>query len=296
MSTVPPPRGGRDRARGRLTLLVAVAAMVAAAMGLVLDGVYGDDEATVQMLRGFDAVTLVVVGPLLLLVLRGDRQGPGNGRILLASLLTYLGYTYVYYVLGAGITDMFLLHVPLLSATVVALGLTLSGLGSDDHAHARRSVGEAHRVPAAVLALLAVALGGMWVYACAAYAIDGTWPVGSSLVESEAVVHLGIALDLSVLVPLYGTAAVLLWRRHAWGFVLAALALVAGTLHQVSYVVALLFQYRAEVPGSVAVDPFEPVILGLYVVATAMLLRPLRSREPTPRHPPGTPAEGGAHA
>jgi hypothetical protein len=164
-----------------------------------------------------------------------------------------------------------LLHAPLFSATLLALALALrdpalTGLGD-------RLTGGVARVVAGVLGLLAVSLGAMWVYACIDWAIDSTLPAGSSLVESETIVHLGIVLDLTMLVPLYGAAAVLLWRRRPWGFVFAALALVAGTLQQASYIVALLFQYAAEVPGSVPMDPAEPVILLLFGVATALLLR-----------------------
>jgi hypothetical protein len=40
----------------------------------------------------------------------------------------------------------------------------------------------------------------------------------SSVAATE---HLGYVRDLSLLVPVYATAAVLLWRRAAWGYVLA---------------------------------------------------------------------------
>jgi hypothetical protein len=265
----------------RLTAVVVALAMTSAALGLAVDGVYGSDQATVLMLRGFDAVTLVVVGPALLLGVRADRRGAALGRVVVASLLAYLGYTYAYHLLGAGFTDLVLLHAPLVTVTVVALALTLRAIPTADLASwaARASV----RIPATVLAVLAVSLGAMWVYACVAYTVDGTIPTGSSLVESDTIVHLGIVLDLTLLVPLYAAAAVLLWRRRAWGFLLAAVALISGTLHQVSYVVALLFQYAAEVPGSVAVDLLEPMILLLYALATVLLLR---------RHHVEPPAEG----
>jgi hypothetical protein len=258
-------------AHQQLAAVVAVGAMVAAGLGLLLDGVYGSDEATVQMLRGFDAVTLLVIGPSLLLAVRSDRHGSTRGRLLAASLLAYLGYTYLYYLLGAGFTDLMLLHAPLLTTTLVALVLTLRDLPVPSLGD--RATGGGARVAAGVLALLAVSLGAMWTYAVVAHAVDGTLPAGSSLVESGTMVHLGIVLDLSLLVPLYAAAAVLLWRRRAWGVVLGALALVAGTLHQVSYVVALLFQYAADVPGSVPMDPVEPVILLLFGTATVLLLR-----------------------
>ena len=89
---------------------------------------------------------------------------------------------------------------------------------------------------------------------------------------SDAVVQLGLALDLTVLVPAYALAAVLLWRRAATGYVLATVLLIAGTLHQVSYMVALLFQSTAAVPGAVAFDPFEPVIAALYLAATVAMM------------------------
>ena len=267
----PGPPGRTPVAHRQLAVVIAIGAMVAALLGLLLDGAYGPDEATEQMLRGFDSVTLGVIGPALLLAVRSERRGAALGTLVIASLLAYLGYTYLYHLLGAGFTDLLLLHVPLFTATLVALALTLRAVPVSDLGDRAEGVGA--RVAAGVLALLAVSLGGMWIYACIAYAVDGTLPAGSTLVESATVVHLGIVLDLTLLVPLYGAAAVLLWRRRAWGVVLGALALVAGTLHQVSYVVALLFQYAADIPGSVLMDPLEPVILLLYCIATALLLR-----------------------
>lgn len=275
---VPHSPAGSGSPHRPLAVVVAVAAMLAAALGLAFGGLYGDDEATVQMLRGFDAVTLFVIAPALLVALRAERQGAETGRLWVASLLAYLAYNWVYYLLGAGFTDVLLLHAALFSTTLVALGLSLHGVVSAGLVD-RVSRVEV-RVPAAALALLAVALGAMWGFACVAHVVDGTMPVGSSLVESDTIVQLGIVLDLTMLVPLYAVAAVLLWRRRAVGFVLATLALVAGTFHQIGYIAALLFQSAAEVPGSVAMDPFEPFILLLYAVATAVLLRPPRPLRP----------------
>src|SRR5690606_34603514 len=104
----------------------------------------------------------------------------------------------------------------------------------------------------------------------------GDVPAGSQLVETDTIVHLGMALDLSLLVPLYAAAAVLLWRRVAWGYLLATVALVAGLLHQLSYIVAMPFQVAAEIPAAVSYDPAEPVIVLCYLVGTALLLRGVR--------------------
>ena len=187
------------------------------------------------------------------------------------GMLAYLAYTYAFYLFGTSFNDLFLLHAVVFGASVFALVLSVSALDVP-----AIGAGFAPRTPrrpvAAVLGLLAAGLGAMWVYYSARFALTGQVPAGSALVEPDLVVHLGIALDLALLVPAYALAAVLLWRGSAAGFVLASVVLVAGTLHQVSYLVALPFQAAADVPGAVAFDPLEPVIAVLFVLATALLL------------------------
>jgi hypothetical protein len=92
---------------------------------------------------------------------------------------------------------------------------------------------------AVLIGLLAASLGGMWAHFAHHNALTGDVPAGSRSVETDTVVHLGMALDLTLLVPLYAGSAVLLWRRSPWGFVLGMIALLAGLLHQLSYMVAM---------------------------------------------------------
>jgi hypothetical protein len=175
-------------------------------------------------------------------------------------------------------------HAAVFSGALAGLVLTLASL--DPTAVAARLDRAPARAVAAVLGLLALALGGMWVAASVAYAVSGTIPAGSALVETDTVVHLGLVLDLTSLVPLYATAAALLWRRLPWGYVLAVLALVPGLLHQVGYVAALAAQSAAGVPGAMPFDPVEPVIVLLYAAATTALF--VRRRAPLdPGHPVG---------
>jgi hypothetical protein len=112
----------------------------------------------------------------------------------------------------------------------------------------------------------------MWTYDCVWFAVTGQVPAGSALVETDAMVHLGIVLDLSLLVPTYVAGCLLLWRRARWGYVLAAVALVSGLVQQAGYVVALPFQVAADVPAAVAFDPYAPMITVHYVVGALLLL------------------------
>ena len=83
--------------------------------------------------------------------------------------------------------------------------------------------------------LLAASLGGLWVFAALQFARTDRMPAGSALVETDSLVKLGIALDLSLLVPGYAIASVLLWRRRPWGFVLGAILLISGVAHQIGW-------------------------------------------------------------
>jgi hypothetical protein len=264
--------GGLDR----FTVAVAATAAVSAIAGLMVDGMYASGrhgtgvEATAQMLRGYDLVTLLVVLPALTWASTGSRRTAPSGKLVTVASLAYLGYTYAYYVFGNGFTDLLLLHIAVFTGSIIALIRALRRLAPETEfaMSGRRSRGTA-----VLLALLAAALGGMWVYACLDYALTGALPEGSLLVETDQVVQLGIVLDLAVLVPLYATAAVLLWRGRAWGVALGAIALVAGVMHQLSYLLALVFQDVAGVPGAVGFDPLEPVIGSLYVIGTVLLFR-----------------------
>jgi hypothetical protein len=268
----------------RLTLAVITAATATALAGLLIEGVYAsgrpgtEAEATTEMLRGYDLVTLVLALPLLLWASIGTRRAATRARLVAAGCLAYLAYTYAYDVFGNGFTDLLLLHVAVLTGSVVALIRALTALGTAAVPIAPRAA----RGVSVVLGTLAAALGGMWISVCVAYAVTGELPEGSLLVETDQVVQLGIVLDLAVLVPLYGTAAVLLWLGRWWGVVLAGLSLVAGVLHQFSYLVALLFQGAADVPGAVGFDPVEPLIVSLYLVGAGLLFRSLaRPRQGT---------------
>jgi hypothetical protein len=156
-----------------------------------------------------------------------------------------------------------------LSLSTFALALSLSSISAAPVRIRRKA---SPRVAGLVLGLLALSLGGMWLTAAIAGAVTGRVPAGSVLVESDLVVRLGIVLDLSLLVPSYALAAVLLWRRSGWGVVLGFVTVVSGLLHQLSYLAAAVFQARADVPGAQAFDPFEPVIIAMYLVGLVGLL------------------------
>jgi hypothetical protein len=252
--------------------VIVLALMIAAALvGLLVDGVYRDPVSTSSMLRAYDLVTLVVVVPGLVIGLIGVRRGSVRAVLLWLGMLAATVYTYAYYVFEGAMSDAFLLHVAVFSAALFALIFGLSAVEVDAEAE-RFSPRTPRRWISGFLAVLALALGSMWVVVSVQFALTGQVPAGSALVETDSLVRLGIALDLALLVPSYALAAVLLWQRRPWGYVLAGTLLVSGVVHQIGYLVALPVQVAAGVPGATAFDPVEPVIAGAFLLAAAALL------------------------
>lgn len=253
--------------------------LAAASAGLLVDGVYTGVGSTAAMLRGYDLVTVLVVSPALAVATLTLHRASRVPTLTVTILAAYLVYLYAYYLFGTGFNDLFLAHIATFVAagTTLALGLrAIPATGAPPLLVARPRA----RLVATLLGLLTVALAGMWIWVSVRNAMTGEVPVGSALVETETVVRLGIVLDLAVLVPFYATAVVLLWRGTAWGFVLAAVALWSGLLHQVAYLVAMPMQVAADVPGAVRTDPAEPVIVLVYVIGLVLLAR---ARTPAPR-------------
>lgn len=266
------------------TVAAAVLALVASAAGLLLDDVYTGAPSTAETFRAYDLVTVVLVVPAFVVAGWAARRGSGHARLVVLSLLVYLVYSYGYYLFGTGFNDLFLLHAVVLATSLTALVLHLTTLDLAAF-NGRVQAGSGMKGAAVVLGLLAAALGGMWVYFALDNALTGDVPAGSQLVETDTIVHLGIALDLTLLVPLYTAAAILLWRRTTWGLVLGVVAVVAGLLHQVSYIVAMPFQVAADIAGAVSYDPGEPVVVLAYLLAAVLLLRPTSTDRM--RHPAG---------
>ena len=270
------------RMRAGLVLsVVSLVLMIAATIaGLLVDGLYRDPMSTTSLLRAYDLVTLAVVAPGLAIGVVGARRGSTRAILMWLGMLAATVYTYAYYLFEAALNDAFLLHVAVFSAALFALILGLAAVEVDTIA-AQFGPKTPRRLISGFLMLLAASLGGLWLFASVQFAVTDRVPAGSALVETDSLVKLGMALDLSLLVPGYALAAVLLWRRNVWGYVLGAILLTSGVAHQISYMVALPFQVAADVPGATAFDPAEPVIAsGFLLAAVALLASARRGVEP----------------
>ena len=277
--TLSPPAIRATVAARWLATGVAVLVAGASAAGLWLRGLYTDSAAVEAMFRGYDLVTLLVVAPLLALTLLPAWRGQPAAQLLRISMLAYCVYNYAYYLFGAELNAALLAHVAIFATSVYALVLSLVAVdvaGLPAGFRPRTPV----RTVAVILLLLGVPLAAFQVSGLAGFALTGAVPEEpSQLVVPLTFTRLGAVLDLSLLVPAYLLAAVWLWRRRAWGYLLAAVVLLAGAMHQVSYIAGMLFQIAVGIRGA-AFDPFEPFIVGLFAIGSGLLLANLRPAQP----------------
>jgi hypothetical protein len=240
-----------------------------------------DPDPVAAMRRGYDLVALTLAAPLLVATEHPALRSSPRRTLLRLGVLAYGVYNYALLAFGTTVSRLFLAHLALFTSSVTALGLTLVRLDAADLA-----AGFSPRTPvppvSLVLLVLGTSLGSMWAWlAFRLVTRGGPLQEPSRLVVPEASTRLGLVLDVTLLVPGYLLAAALLWRRAAWGFVLATMLLVSGTLHQAAYMTALVFQARAGVPGASAVDPAElPIAAAFAAAAVAMVTAAGSARTP----------------
>jgi hypothetical protein len=227
-----------------LTVLIIILALVATSIGLFWQdegdpfsfttlrgntvsiagtGLYRYD--TTLMAMGFkagDAVTLILGIPALIFSLLRYRRGSVKGGLLLAGTLAYFLYNYASIAFGAAYNDLFLVYVPLMSASLFGLILTLMSfdlamLPAHFSSHLpRRNIGIYSIVSGIVLLLI--------------------WPCLSiipALVEGKAppevwsyTTVITYAIDMGIVAPVLIAAGVMLLHRNPLGYLLSSTLLV----------------------------------------------------------------------
>lgn len=209
----------------RLSWAVAGLMALQAAVGLLLPQVYRDVAWIRAAWFGNDLVTLVAVVPMLVAGLVLAARGSVRGTLLWYAGLGYGVYNYAYYAFGAHLNVMFPLLVVLFVASAWTLALCLATADVPSLAAcfgARAPV----RSVAAYMAFTGVGLAVAWIAQWAAYVFGGTVPS-----MGEGAFRLVAVMDLSFMVPTMIVGAVLLWRRRAWGFLAAAVAITQGAAY-----------------------------------------------------------------
>jgi hypothetical protein len=280
----PVSRRRRRRWSEGVTLVAAVGAGVAAATGLLVGpdptpfatvhgqevdlfgaGAYAHDSLFAGAgNRGTDLVTLVLVLPVLLVALVGQRRGALRATLLLTGAQAWLLYVYATMAVGAAYGPFFLLHVLLLTTSLWALVLTSAALDVD---RLDAAVPYLPRLGPAVLMLVSGAVTAVvWLGPVAAAQLAGSVP--DRLDHYTTLVT--VALDAAVITPAAVVAGLLVLRGSATGYRIAVPLLVVEAL----LAPLIAAQTASQLSAGVVLSPPEVVgpLAGFVALSSAAAL------------------------
>jgi hypothetical protein len=245
--------------------------LVQSILGLLFQEQYRDAEWIQAAWFGNDWVTLILAAPLLIVSIIMANRGSPRGQLLWLGMLGYAFYNYVYYLFGAALNAFLPIYVGTLVISVVILIVSLPRMDMPLLA-ANFRAGTPVRLIGGYLTFVGIGLGSVWLIMWAAYIFAGR----PTPVEPEAF-KVVAAIDLSIIVPLLVFGGILLWRRNAWGYVIAAIASILSTLYLILLSVNSLVAIQrgtADAPGQI---PVWGTLALLTAIATLLLLSNVRS-------------------
>jgi hypothetical protein len=277
--TQPPAAGARAATRHAalrwafwLSGLLAGVAGVAATLGVVHPDIFRDPAMTAGNARGTALVVLVVALPSLLLGMCLARRGSWRGQIVWMGALGYLLYNHVLFTFATAFNPLFLLYVASLGLALWALVALLIATDAGE-LRAQVAPGMPVRVLAGYLLTCALVFGAAWLSDIVPALLDGTTP--ASLDKTIMLTSPIEVMDLSATLPLCALAAVWLWRRHSWGYLLAGVLVSMLTIETASIAIDQYFGHRADPSQSLGAVPLMAVLTVLGLALTSVYLRQL---------------------
>ena len=188
--------------------------------------------------RSFDWVSLVVVMPLFILGIYRYRRGQFKGQLLLAALFTYLAYIYAIGVMGNTFNSMFLVWTALFSTGLFGWVLTLAGI---DMAALPKKL--AANFPGKSLAVYIILVGLILLLQYLSEVLSA-YTTGNPPASLDHYTTLELAsLELGIMIPLHLAAGVLLWKKRAWGYLMAILLTFTAGMVFIALSLSLLLFY-----------------------------------------------------
>jgi hypothetical protein len=225
-----------------MSWIAAALAALASTVGLLVPQVYRFETAwVIPQNRGQDLVTLIVVlvlAPTLLLA----QRGASRATLVWLGLLGYLAYTYTAAALVYRFNELFFVYLILFSCIGTALIAGLSGVSPEsvrddfDERAPRRSV-------AIFMIVMALVLCILWLSQIVPFFTRGELPPMIALANVPTVFV--YVFDLGIVVPLALMSARWLWKRNAWGYVLAGFILVKASTMGLALVSMTVFSALA---------------------------------------------------
>jgi hypothetical protein len=246
-----------------LSGLLALVTALAVAATFFIPGVLRGPAVMNGSARGTALVILVVGVPALLIAMWSVAKGSIRALIVWLGVIAYLSYNAVMFAFATPFNQLFLLYLAMFSlcfwsATSILHQVDIEAL------RARFSP----RLPVrglAAYALVIVALNALaWLRNVVPSVLSSTPP--SWLDGTGLGTHPVYVLDLAFWLPLMAVAAVWLWRRRPWGYLLVGSILTMWVIESVGVAVDQWMGSAADPASTVASAAMTPVFAVLALV------------------------------
>jgi hypothetical protein len=234
-----------------------------------MEDLYQDNSYVNTVWKGNDLITLVVAVPLLLSAVILTRRGYNWAELVWFGMLAYMLYNYAFYLFGAAYNKMFLVYTGLFALSIFGLVFGIPKINADELAGQFRK-----KLPVRWISawLVFIAAGLTIVYLLQAFDYLRTGQVPEIIERTGHVTNVIPALDLSLMIPWYTLAAVWLWQKKPWGYVLAAITSVKGATYLIALFTATVFATKGGFPGAAAELPLWGTFCAGFLITSGYLL------------------------
>jgi hypothetical protein len=233
-------------------------------------GLYGYETVSIAAQAvAQDIVTLLVGIPLLIVSMFLFRKGSLRGKLLLSGTIAYFLYTYASFLFGAAYNILFLLYTALFSLSLFAFILSLMAI---DIAAISNSFSTRlpHRSISVFLFIVGIFLLIAWLGRIIPALLANQPPYG---LESYTTLIIQ-ALDLGLVVPAAFLSGILLWKKHAWGYLLSSIILIKGATLAIAVTAMAVNMIRIGVEVSIGETLMFPLIA---LAAILMMIKLMKS-------------------
>jgi hypothetical protein len=208
-----------------LCALVVLLATIASAGGIWVKGIYNDNNFVRSAWYTNDIITLFVVVPLLVITMAASGKGDQRWHLLWAGLMGYVFYNFAFYLFGAAFNIFFLIYTALFSLSAITLVLLLANLDTT-----RLAEQFAVKTPVKWISIYLLLISAMLFIAELLMIIPflSSGKIPDAIKQTGHPTGIVFALDMSIVIPVSIMAAIYLWQRKAWGYVMGFMMLVKG--------------------------------------------------------------------
>lgn len=211
-----------------LSILIGFISLLISVCGLIMDNLYRDNSFVTSAWIANDFVTLVIAVPILVFSLISVSKDKKVGYLLWIGLLDYMIYNYAFYLFAAAFNWFFILYVILFVLSVAVLIMIFIHMDITVFSN-NTTLPKTHKVVSIYLFFVAFMLS--MIYSIQIFDFINNDRLPSIITLTGHPTNVVFALDLSLVVPVFIFAAILLWKSKTWGVILGGMGLVKGIIY-----------------------------------------------------------------